>query len=118
MKKKFDFHLKTLKLKLILKLFTEPFDLTNTARSTYDGEIFEKIKNVFFQSWRLLRENKTLESLFQEQLFIQQPVLSQSHQLYNSINSQVLNDIKYIMYPPMNSSPIVTTNQMNSEITS
>lgn len=89
---------------------TEPFDLTNTARSAYDGEIFEKIKSVFFQSWCLLREYKTLDSLFQEQLFVQQ-----------TLQQQMLNDIKYIVYAPnptLNSSPLITTNQMNSEIAS
>ncbi|CAG9809528.1 unnamed protein product [Chironomus riparius] len=88
----------------------EPFDLTNTARSAYDGEIFEKIKSVFFQSWCLLREYKTLDSLFQEQLFVQQ-----------TLQQQMLNDIKYIVYAPnptLNSSPLITTNQMNSEIAS
>ena len=91
-------------------IFTEPFDLTNTARSTYDGEIFEKIKSVFFQSWCLLREYKTLDSLFKEQLFVQQTIQQQ----------QMMNDIKYIVYAPNPTlnTPLITTNQMNSEITS
>lgn len=48
----------------------EPFDLTNTARSTYDWDIFAKIKNAFFQSWRRLNEAKNLNVLFQDPLFI------------------------------------------------
>lgn len=88
----------------------EPFDLTNTARSTYDGEIFEKIKSVFFQSWCLLREYKTLDSLFKEQLFVQQTIQQQ----------QMMNDIKYIVYAPNPTlnTPLITTNHMNSEIAS
>jgi hypothetical protein len=47
----------------------EPFDLTNTARSTYDGEIFLKIKEVFFNSWYRLNETCELQSVFKEPLF-------------------------------------------------
>lgn len=50
----------------------EPFDLTNTARSAYDGDIFLKIKDVFFQSWYRLKESQHLESVFKNPLFTQQ----------------------------------------------
>lgn len=49
----------------------EPFDLTNTARSAYDGEIFLKIKEVFRQSWYRLKETRQLESVFTTPLFVQ-----------------------------------------------
>lgn len=42
----------------------EPFDLTNTARSVYDGEIFDKIKNVFVTSYKVLHETMDLNSVF------------------------------------------------------
>jgi poly(A) RNA polymerase GLD2 len=52
--------------------FEEPFDLTNTARSTYDREVFARVKNAFFQSWCRLNEAKDLNVLFQDPLFIKQ----------------------------------------------
>lgn len=42
----------------------EPFDLTNTARSVYDGEIFEKVKQIFVKSWQCLLDTMDLTSLF------------------------------------------------------
>lgn len=68
----------------------EPFDLTNTARSAYDGEIFIKIKDVFFQSWLRLKENRQLGSVFKEPLFTQQ-----QQQYMSQINTQ----IKYMAVP-------------------
>jgi Cid1 family poly A polymerase len=50
----------------------EPFDLTNTARSAYDGDIFLKIKDVFFHSWFRLKESCDLQSVFKDPLFINQ----------------------------------------------
>lgn len=43
---------------------TEPFDLTNTARSCYDEEIFKRIKSVFVTSWHMLRDTMNLDALF------------------------------------------------------
>lgn len=45
-------------------LLIEPFDLTNTARSVYDFETFERVKAVFVASWRLLQETLELNSVF------------------------------------------------------
>lgn len=42
----------------------EPFDLTNTARSVYDYETFERVKSVFVASWRILQETLDLNSVF------------------------------------------------------
>uniref|UniRef100_A0A182YNB1 PAP-associated domain-containing protein n=1 Tax=Anopheles stephensi TaxID=30069 RepID=A0A182YNB1_ANOST len=47
----------------------EPFDFTNTARSVFDGDVFEQIKSTFAASWRMLKENKKLNVLFGEPLF-------------------------------------------------
>lgn len=113
----------------------EPFDLTNTARSTYDGEIFEKIKNVFFQSWRRLKESKTLECLFKDPLFVQQnpqpppsttpqvltptPQVHTTPHIHHAINAQTINDVKYMIYAPsspINSSPLIPPN--NPEVAS
>lgn len=46
----------------------EPFDRSNTARSCCDDHKFERVKNVFMQSWRKLRETHDLSSLFGSQL--------------------------------------------------
>lgn len=42
----------------------EPFDLTNTARSVYDPDVFEKIKNVFVKSFNKLHDTRDLFSIF------------------------------------------------------
>ncbi|XP_055699093.1 poly(A) RNA polymerase GLD2-like [Phlebotomus papatasi] len=42
----------------------EPFDLTNTARSVYDSEVFEKIKCIFVWSWRTLEATMDLNAIF------------------------------------------------------
>ncbi|XP_058446222.1 poly(A) RNA polymerase gld-2 homolog B-like isoform X3 [Malaya genurostris] len=53
----------------------EPFDLTNTARSVFDAEIFEQIKSVFSTCWRRLKDTNDLNAIFEcEPLFI--PVAS------------------------------------------
>jgi anthranilate/para-aminobenzoate synthase component II len=62
----------------------EPFDQTNTARSAYDGEIFLKIKDVFFHSFRRLNESRQLETVFTDPLFTQQ-------------QQQQMNQMKYLV---------------------
>lgn len=53
----------------------EPFDLTNTARSVFDADIFEQIKSVFSTSWRRLKDTNDLGSIFEcDPLFV--PVAS------------------------------------------
>ncbi|XP_052868512.1 poly(A) RNA polymerase gld-2 homolog B [Anopheles cruzii] len=47
----------------------EPFDLTNTARSVFDGDVFEQIKSTFGTSWRMLEASKCLSALFGDPLF-------------------------------------------------
>ncbi|XP_040156512.1 poly(A) RNA polymerase gld-2 homolog B [Anopheles arabiensis] len=47
----------------------EPFDFTNTARSVFDGDVFEQIKSTFATSWRMLKDSKSLSVLFGEPLF-------------------------------------------------
>ncbi|XP_014276153.1 poly(A) RNA polymerase gld-2 homolog A [Halyomorpha halys] len=42
----------------------EPFDLTNTARSVYDPEKFEFIRNVIIRSGNALMKTKKLDSIF------------------------------------------------------
>lgn len=42
---------------------TEPFDLTNTARSVYDEAVFERVKKVFVDSYKLLNEKRDLSSI-------------------------------------------------------
>ncbi|XP_053670634.1 poly(A) RNA polymerase gld-2 homolog A-like [Anopheles nili] len=57
----------------------EPFDFTNTARSVFDGSVFEEIKSVFAISWRMLQESKDFNCLFCEPLFT--PVTSTLSQI-------------------------------------
>ncbi|KAK3927819.1 Poly(A) RNA polymerase gld-2-like protein A [Frankliniella fusca] len=42
----------------------EPFDLTNTAHSVYDPEVFEKIKSTFRTSFEILNDSRSLERVF------------------------------------------------------
>ncbi|XP_071449950.1 poly(A) RNA polymerase gld-2 homolog A-like isoform X2 [Hetaerina americana] len=44
----------------------EPFDLTNTARSVYDRDVFERVKHVFRSSWQKLNDSKTIDCLFED----------------------------------------------------
>ncbi|XP_068227009.1 uncharacterized protein [Palaemon carinicauda] len=41
----------------------EPFDRTNTARSMYDEEVFERVKKVFADSYKLLDEKRDLSAI-------------------------------------------------------
>lgn len=45
-------------------MLSEPFDLTNTARSVYDSDTFERVKAVFKESRKILRETLDLNSVF------------------------------------------------------
>lgn len=42
----------------------EPFDLTNTARSVYDRNVFERVKAVFQASYNSLKKTRNIESIF------------------------------------------------------
>ncbi|XP_069679891.1 poly(A) RNA polymerase gld-2 homolog A-like isoform X2 [Periplaneta americana] len=42
----------------------EPFDLTNTARSVYDRDVFERVKAVFHASYNSLKKTRDIESIF------------------------------------------------------
>uniref|UniRef100_A0A1B0GL72 Uncharacterized protein n=2 Tax=Lutzomyia longipalpis TaxID=7200 RepID=A0A1B0GL72_LUTLO len=42
----------------------EPFDLTNTARSVYDSDVFEKIKFIFMWSWKTLEATMDINAIF------------------------------------------------------
>lgn len=44
--------------------FTEPFDLSNTARSVYDYATFERVKAIFVNSARRLEHTLELASIF------------------------------------------------------
>ena len=49
---------------LLIIYFSEPFDQTNTARSVYDPEVFERIKQVFRLSYERLKDTHQLSSIF------------------------------------------------------
>ena len=42
----------------------EPFDLTNTARSVYDPDVFARIKRVFDCTYQILKESHDLSRIF------------------------------------------------------
>lgn len=44
--------------------FIEPFDLTNTARSVYDTDVFEKIKKIFCVTYQRLKKSRDLNCIF------------------------------------------------------
>ena len=48
----------------VIFYFTEPFDLTNTARSVYDRGVFERVKEVFQISYNKLKKSRDIESIF------------------------------------------------------
>lgn len=50
----------------------EPFTLSNTALSVYDGEIFCHIRNVFYKSWQILSRRKSLDSIFCQKLLLEE----------------------------------------------
>lgn len=45
---------------------SEPFDLTNTARSVYDEEVFKRVRKVFMDSYKLLDETRDLSAILGE----------------------------------------------------
>lgn len=60
----------------------EPFDLTNTARSVYDSDIFEKIKKVFCVTYQRLKKSRDLNCIFiQACCFDEQVVQTESKAL-------------------------------------
>ena len=48
--------------------FSEPFDLTNTARSVYDDDEFERIVRVFRRSYFTIEKSKSFSSILNEQI--------------------------------------------------
>jgi len=45
----------------------EPFDLSNTARSVYDDDEFERIVRVFRRSYFTIEKTKSFSSILNEQ---------------------------------------------------
>lgn len=52
---------------VLFHFFLEPFDLTNTARSVYDDDEFERILRVFRRSYFTIEKSKTFSSILSEQ---------------------------------------------------
>lgn len=85
----------------------EPFDYTNTARSVYDVEVFQKIKYVFVQSYQNLEQSLDLKSILNEK-FISFPVhqygygptaghvQAQAHQQPNHRDNAALDDNSFV----------------------
>jgi hypothetical protein len=49
---------------ILCSYLTEPFDLTNTARSVYNRDVFERVKAVFQASYSSLKKTRNIESIF------------------------------------------------------
>ncbi|MPC47735.1 Poly(A) RNA polymerase gld-2 A [Portunus trituberculatus] len=51
----------------------EPFDLTNTARSVYDEEVFKRVRKVFLDSYKLLDEKRDLSAILGDRYPVKSP---------------------------------------------
>lgn len=51
-------------------LIEEPFELINAARSVYNERTFEKIVQVFQKSASVIKQTKSLDSLFREKYYV------------------------------------------------
>jgi hypothetical protein len=50
-----------------MNILLEPFDLSNTARSVYDDDEFERIIRVFRRSYFTIEKSKSFSSILTEQ---------------------------------------------------
>ncbi|XP_016960212.1 poly(A) RNA polymerase gld-2 homolog A [Drosophila biarmipes] len=66
----------------------EPFDQTNTARSVYDSDTFERIRAIFVASYRRLESTRNLSSIFEgydgPTILMQQPSVDSENEFYES----------------------------------
>jgi len=66
----------------------EPFDQTNTARSVYDSDTFERIRAIFMASYRRLESTRNLNSIFEgydgPTILMQQPSMDSENEFYES----------------------------------
>jgi hypothetical protein len=53
--------------KMNIYFLLEPFDLSNTARSVYDDDEFERIIRVFRRSYFTIEKSKSFSSILTEQ---------------------------------------------------
>ncbi|XP_070072975.1 poly(A) RNA polymerase gld-2 homolog A isoform X2 [Drosophila takahashii] len=64
----------------------EPFDQTNTARSVYDSDTFERIRAIFMASCRRLESTRNLNSIFEgydgPTILMQQPSVDSEGDFY------------------------------------
>ncbi|XP_017082597.2 poly(A) RNA polymerase gld-2 homolog A [Drosophila eugracilis] len=72
----------------------EPFDQTNTARSVYDSDTFERIRAIFMASYRRLDTARTLNSIFEgydgPTILMQQATLDSENEFFDGQNQQML----------------------------
>ncbi|EDW43146.1 poly(A) RNA polymerase gld-2 homolog A [Drosophila sechellia] len=72
----------------------EPFDQTNTARSVYDTDTFERIKTIFVASYRRLESTRNLRAIFEEYdgptILMQQPSVDSEVELYEGQQHRLL----------------------------
>lgn len=78
----------------IILFFLEPFDLTNTARSVYDYETFERVKAVFVASWRILQETLDLSSVFSTTL-VPSPCLTGGNTMFQNTNPTINKPVEF-----------------------
>lgn len=72
----------------------EPFDQTNTARSVYDTDTFERIKTIFVASYRRLDSTRNLSAIFEDYdgptILMQQPSVDSEIELYEGQHHRLL----------------------------
>uniref|UniRef100_A0A6P4ECC4 Poly(A) RNA polymerase gld-2 homolog A n=1 Tax=Drosophila rhopaloa TaxID=1041015 RepID=A0A6P4ECC4_DRORH len=72
----------------------EPFDQTNTARSVYDSDTFERIRAIFMASYRRLETTRNLNSIFEgydgPTILMQQPSAESENEFYEGQAQQHL----------------------------
>ncbi|EDV54186.1 poly(A) RNA polymerase gld-2 homolog A [Drosophila erecta] len=72
----------------------EPFDQTNTARSVYDTDTFERIKAIFVASYRRLESTRNLSAIFEDYdgptIMMQQPSVDSEVELYEGQHHRLL----------------------------
>lgn len=86
----------------------EPFDLTNTARSVYDIDIFNRIKMVFITSYTKIKETMDLSTIF-ETCFLPNRMEVVPPQPWHSMASISSQDLTKTTTPPPAESPFKAT---------
>uniref|UniRef100_T1H1L5 Uncharacterized protein n=1 Tax=Megaselia scalaris TaxID=36166 RepID=T1H1L5_MEGSC len=86
----------------------KPFDLTNTARSVYDGETFDRVKSVFVTSWKILQETMDLNSIFN-------PMLKVSAEMMHSSSTTTITSLSSAKVLPITKTQSLTSSSVAAQ---